>query len=357
MFFFNYLTHNLFFLFLVILLLGQSFAKVDNRIPVYETLTGIEKRKIIGILNSEGSDTLGNLLLLWMESFKKMYSIKEEIQSKGSSSAPTALIEGISHLGPMSRQMKQKEIYKFESVYGYKPTAIPVAIDGLAVYVHKDNPIKQISFKQLDGIFSSTYKLSGKSINLWGELVNNSLFKNKSISTYGRNSASGTYSFFKKKVLDKGDYKNSVKEQSGSAGVIQSIGNDLYSIGYSGVGFKTSLTRFVPVVNPITGEVYEPNEDNIKNNNYPISRNLYIYINKQPGKRLEPKLEEFLKFILSRKGQETVEKEGFFALSYELNRKTYQKILHEDKSKATSKEKKKEESKSFFKKIKDWLFK
>ncbi|RZJ64208.1 MAG: phosphate-binding protein, partial [Flavobacterium sp.] len=145
--------------------LGQA-VKVDQATPVYQKTSGVS-----GNLNSIGSDTLNNLMTLWAEGFKAIYpNVNVQIEGKGSSTAPPALIEGTAQLGPMSRAMKADEIDKFQKKHGYKPTEIKVAIDALAVYAHKDNPAKGLTMQQVDGIFSSTRKTGGKEITKWGEL-------------------------------------------------------------------------------------------------------------------------------------------------------------------------------------------
>ncbi len=209
---------------------------VDPALKPYEKVSGVS-----GNLNSIGSDTLNNLMTLWAEGFRAIYpNVNIQIEGKGSSTAPPALIEGTAQLGPMSREMKAAEIDPFEKKYGHKPTEVKVAIDSLAVFVHKDNPIKGLSLDQLDNIFSSTNKRGGKPINTWGELGLKGEWANRPISLYGRNSASGTYGFFKEHALKNGDYRSSVKEQPGSSSVVQGVANDLGGIGYSGIGYKTS---------------------------------------------------------------------------------------------------------------------
>jgi phosphate transport system substrate-binding protein len=149
----------------------------------------------------------------------------------------------------MSREMKADESNKFEQKFGYKPTVVRVALDALAVYVHKDNPIQSLTLQQVDAIFSSTRKSGAPSdITTWGQLGLTGEWAGKAISLYGRNSASGTYGYFKEHALAKGDYKATVKEQPGSAAVVQGVSADLGGIGYSGIGYKTSEVRAVPIV-------------------------------------------------------------------------------------------------------------
>src|SRR3989338_11026761 len=131
-----------------------SALDLDPALPEYIKSSGVS-----GNLSSVGSDTLANLMTLWAEEFKRQYpNVNIQIQAAGSSTAPPALTEGTANLGPMSREMKDNEIQAFEERHGYKATAIPVAIDALAVYVHKDNPIQGMDVTQVDAVFSSTRK-------------------------------------------------------------------------------------------------------------------------------------------------------------------------------------------------------
>ena len=288
---------------------AEDAVKLDPNLPDYQPVSGIS-----GNLNSIGSDTLNNLMTFWVEGFAKYYpNVKVQVEGKGSSTAPPALIAGTAQLGPMSRKMKAEEIDAFEKKYGYKPRMIAVALDALAVYVHKDNPIQSLSMQQADAIFSSTKKRGGKEIRKWGDLWLSGEWANKPISLYGRNSASGTYGFFKEHVLDKGDYKASVKEQPGSASVVQGIEGDLGAIGYSGIGYKTSGVRAVPIA--FRGPPVPATQKNAEDFSYPIARYLYIYINKDPVKGTDPLVREFMKYVLSKPGQEVTVKDGYFPLS------------------------------------------
>lgn len=288
-----------------------SAASLDKNLPVYTATSGIS-----GNLSSVGSDTLANLMTLWAESFKRHYpNVNIQIQAAGSSTAPPALTEATSNLGPMSRKMKDKEIAAFEDRYGYKPTAIPVAIDALAVYVNKDNPVKGMSIKQVDAVFSSTRKCGGKDdISKWGDLGLSGNWKDRDIQLFGRNSVSGTYGYFKKKALCKGDFRNSVNEQPGSASVVQAVTSSMNGIGYSGIGYKTSGVRAVPLTKKDDGEYIEATSDNAVSGDYPLSRFLYVYVNKHPNKSLPPLEKEFIKMVLSKAGQEVVIKDGYIPL-------------------------------------------
>ncbi|HJZ12653.1 MAG TPA: PstS family phosphate ABC transporter substrate-binding protein, partial [Acidobacteriota bacterium] len=211
------------------------------------------------------------------------------------------------------RQMKSTEIDAFEKKYGYKPTEMKVAIDALAIYVHKDNPIKGLTLGQADGIFSSTFKRGGKNTTKWGQLGLTGEWANRPISLYGRNSASGTYGFFKENVLNKGDYKATVKEQPGSSSVVQGVASDLSGIGYSGIGYKTSGVKAVAIGNA-PNKMFEPTYENALSGSYPIARLLYIYINQKPNAPPDKLVHEFVRFVLSKQGQEIVIKDGYYPL-------------------------------------------
>lgn len=302
--------------FVLFFLIFQGFnysqtIQADKKLPHYKKVSGIS-----GNLNSIGSDTMNNLLTLWLESFKKFYpNVNIQIEGKGSSTAPPALISGTAQLGPMSREMKSEEIDKFEAKFGYKPTQIRTSLDALAVYVNKDNPIKGLSLPQLDGIFSKTKRSGiGKDITTWGQLGLTGDWANRTISLYGRNSASGTYGFFKEHALFKGDYKDEVKEQPGSASVVQGVTEDRYGIGYSGVGYKTSGVRIVPLSKKDGETFYDGTYEHVLSGKYPLSRFLFIYVNRKPNQPLDPLLKEFLKFVLSYEGQSIVIKDGYLPL-------------------------------------------
>ena len=291
---------------------GSAFATgVDQNLPTYTAASGIS-----GNLSSVGSDTLANLMTLWAEEFKRTYpNVNIQFQAAGSSTAPPALTEATSNIGPMSRKMKAKEIAAFEDRYGYKPTAIPVAIDALAVYVNKDNPIKGMTIPEVDAVFSSTRKCGGgKDIQKWGDTGLTGAWKERDIQLFGRNSVSGTYGYFKKKALCKGDYKNNVNEQPGSASVVQAITSSLNGIGYSGIGYKTSGVRAVPLAKKQGKPFVEATNENALSGEYPLSRFLYVYVNKHPNKPLAPLEKEFIKLILSKQGQEVVVKDGYIPL-------------------------------------------
>src|SRR6266571_4275527 len=285
--------------------------QLDSGLQAYKSVSGVS-----GNISSVGSDTLNNLMTHWAETFSRFYpNAKVQIEGKGSSTAPPALIAGTAQLGPMSRAMKGTEIDQFEKKYGYKPTQIRTSVDALAVFVNKDNPIKCLTIPQADAIFSKSRRQGYKEdITTWGQLGLTGEWAAKPISLYGRNSASGTYGYFKEHTLKNGDYKDTVKEQPGSASVVQGVTVDRFAVGYSGIGYATAGVRPVPLTEKEGGKCYEADPDNAYSGNYPLSRFLYAYVNRAPGKPLDPLTREFVKLMLSREGQEVVVKDGYFPI-------------------------------------------
>jgi phosphate transport system substrate-binding protein len=296
---------------------------VDPSIQPYRKVTNVS-----GSLNAIGSDTLNNLMTFWAEGFRKLYpNVKIQIEGKGSATAPPALLAGTADMGPMSRSMRKSEIDAFKRKYGYPPLQIAVAIDALAVYVHKDNPIESLSLRQLDAIFSKQRRGGlERALTQWGQLELGDAWDGKAIRLYGRNSASGTYAYFKNVALFDGDYKNTVKAQPGSSAVVSSVAKDIHGIGYSGVGYRTSGVRVVPLSKG-EGQAYSATSaPDVYAGRYPLSRFLYIYVNQAPGKPLPPRLIEFLRFVLSREGQQLVEADGYLPMTARLRQRSLRKL-------------------------------
>jgi phosphate transport system substrate-binding protein len=286
-----------------------SVASVDPNLPDYEAVSGVS-----GNLTSVGSDTLNNLMTLWAEEFQRFYpNVNVQIQGAGSSTAPPALTEGTANFGPMSREMKDGEQKAFEQRYGYRATAVGVAIDALAVFVNKDNPIEGMSLEQVDGVFSVTRSCGGGDITRWGELGLDGEWADRPVQLYGRNSVSGTYGYFKEVGLCKGDFKANVNEQPGSASVVQSVSTGLNAIGYSGIGYNTSGVRPIPLSRSGTDYI-EPSNENAADGSYPLARFLLVYVNKSPTEPMQPLEREFFRMVLSKQGQEIVNRDGYVPL-------------------------------------------
>ena len=223
--------------------------------------------------------------------------------------------------------MKASEIDAFEDKFGYKPTPLRTSIDMLAVYVHKDNPIKGLSLQQVDAIFSKSRKGGyATDIRTWGDLGLTGEWANKPIKIYGRNSASGTYGYFKKHALFKGDFKDTVTEAPGSSSVVQSIGTDKYAIGYSGIGYKTADVKAVPLAVEEGEEYIAAIPDNAYTGEYPLARFLLLYVNYEPGKELDPLRREFIRLVFSRQGQHDVAQDGYYPVTYDIAKRAMESV-------------------------------
>ena len=296
--------------------------KVDPELPEYESIGGVS-----GNVKSIGSDTMNNLMTLWAEGFRRIYpNVQIEIEGKGSSTAPPALIEGTATFGPMSREMKSEEIDRFEAEFGYKPTQLRVGVDILAVYVNKDNPVPGLTLAEADAIFSRHRRLGRpREIRHWGDVGLEQSWALRPVSKYGRTSASGTYGYFKEHALGGGDFQDAVIEQPGSSAVVQGIANDLGGIGYSGIGYLTAGVRMVPL--SADGVNFAPAEPEYAyRGEYPLSRYLLLVVNYKPGSELDPLRREFIRYIYSRQGQLNVIKDGFLPVPAAVAREQLERV-------------------------------
>ena len=297
--------------------------RVDPNLPTYERVSGIS-----GNLSSIGSDTLNNLMTLWAEEFNRFYpNVNVQIQGAGSSTAPPAITEGTASFGPMSRAMRESEIRSFEERHGYAPTAIPVAVDLLAVYVNKDNPIECLTLPQVDAIFSATRRGGHpEDITRWGQVGLTGAWANRDFALFSRNAVSGTYGYFKANALFGGDFKPSINEQPGSASVVQGVSEAINGIGYSGIGYITSGVRALPLAVDASSPCAEANGENASNGTYPLARFLYVYVNAHPNRGLDPLQREFARMILSKQGQEVTARDGYVPLPESVAKEVRQKL-------------------------------
>ncbi|MCK6262524.1 phosphate ABC transporter substrate-binding protein [Vibrio sp. ZSDE26] len=318
---------------------AQVASEVNHSVVTNENIVDIDKvstqalkpyqkvPSISGTILSVGSDTLAGMTTLWVEEFEQQYpSINAQVQASGSSTAPPALTEGTAQFGPMSRPMRNREIEAFEREHGYKPTELRVAIDAIGVFVHRDNPIRGLNFAQLDSIFSITLRCgANEPVSNWSQLGLDYDWAQRRMQLFGRNSVSGTYGYFKQNALCSGDFKNNVNEQPGSASVVQSVSSSINTIGYSGVGYQVSGVKLIPISK--SGQDFiSPSYENILSGEYPLSRYLYLYINKHPNYPLTPIEREFIRFIFSSHGQELVKKDGYIPISSDIARQELKKI-------------------------------
>jgi phosphate transport system substrate-binding protein len=303
--------------------MAWSAQALDPSLPAYRPV-----ETLAGHLKSVGSDTLGHEMDTWAKGFEKLYpDVKVEVEAAGSATAPLALLEGRSQFGPMSRPMTAEETAAFESKYGYKVSNFRVAVDALAVYVNKANPVACLTLPQLSGIFSVNRKTVGAGdFKTWGDLGLTDEWARQPITLYSRNTLSGTYEYFRETALYGGDYKPGIKQQSGSEAVVQAVAADKFGIGYSGIGFRTEGVRAVPLASYYGGTCYEPSVEATLLGKYPIARYLYVYLNRKPGQPLDALRAEFVKFVVSKDGQEQTERSGFYPITNEIRESDLSKL-------------------------------
>ncbi|MCC5843545.1 MAG: phosphate ABC transporter substrate-binding protein [Verrucomicrobia bacterium] len=303
--------------------LANAQTQVDPNLPEYTPVAGIS-----GSLKSVGSDSMNNMMTLWAEGFLRMYpNVQVEIEGKGSGTAPPAMIAGTAAFGPMSREMRGRELDAFEDANGYPITALETSIDMLAVYVNKDNPIEGLTLQQVDAIFSNTRRGGHpEDITRWGQVGMTGAWANRPISLYGRNSASGTYGFFKENALFGGDYRDEVKEQPGSSSVVQGVASEINGIGYSGIGYRTPDVRAIALTADADGEPVPAEAEFAYSGEYPLARFLYVYVNHRPGSELDPLRREFIKYIFSRQGQMDVVRDGYLPVDASVAKRNLERL-------------------------------
>ena len=285
--------------------------KLDSVLPYYETGS-----RVSGTIKSVGSDTMDTLMTQWAERFERYYrKASVEIDSAGAGYAMPALIEGVAQFAPMARDANADEIEGFEDRYGYEPLQLRTAFDTMAIFVHKDNPIEGLSLDQIEQIFS----VNGADIT-WGDLGLTGEWADQPVSLYGRNTTSGASDFFQSVALNGAEFKPGVKALPDSDAMVQSIANDKYALGYSGLGYASAEVRAIPLAVDAGEEFVPPNVETANNGEYPLTRNLYLTINHRAGSTMLPRHAEFIKLIYSKQGQEIVLNNGFFPVSAETAR-------------------------------------
>lgn len=292
------------------LVYSLGFTSVYAQIPDYERQPGVAGKVV-----SVGSDTMANMMEFWANEFEELYpQTSIQVDATGSSTAPPALTEGVASIGAMSRELKASEIRSFERVYGYPPTVLRVALDAIAIFVERRNPLQGLTLAQIDAVFSATrYCGNPSEITTWSQLGVELDDAMPSIQLFGRNSVSGTYGSFKVLALCDGDFRNTVREQPGSASVVMSVASSKGAIGYAAFGHKTAGVRALPI--GYTADSLIPlTIENVRSERYPFARFLYLIVNKPPGKSLPTLEREFLRFVLSKQGQELVQRDGYFPI-------------------------------------------
>jgi phosphate transport system substrate-binding protein len=307
----------------VALFSGSAFAQtpetarpptVDPEMAEYQPSTNIA-----GVVRAVGSSTLSNLLFRWSTEFYRLYSSVElQITGGGSETAVPALIEGHADLGPMSRPMSESEVERFRAKFGYPPTRLTVAVDAIAVYVNKHNPLTRISFRELDAIFSDTRKRGSSAIRTWGQLGLTGEWAGRFILLKGPSSAHGLYGVFRSLVLTGGDYRLDMRPGPVASSIVQAVAAEDGAIGFASHFLAAARTKTLAVARDEGGPYVLPIVENAVDGSYPLARNLFIYLNRPPGTPLAPALREFLRFICSEQGQEIAARDGNFPLNADL---------------------------------------
>lgn len=268
----------------------------------------------VGTLGVVGSDTMAGLMLRWGEQLSERHpGIRLQLQASGSASAPPALAAGTTRLGPMSRPMSEAEQQAFIQRHGYAAVEVEVARDALMVIVHRHNALESLSLEEVDAIFSATRHCgAARDISRWEQL--GVVGRAGRIELHGRNPASGSYGLFRQLALCGGDYRPRLNEHPGSAAVVAAVTESREAIGYVG------LNHLTPGVKPLSledadGHLHKPDAEQVRQDEYPLSRALLLYVNLPPGESLSGPERALLELILSPQGQQTVTELGFVALS------------------------------------------
>jgi phosphate transport system substrate-binding protein len=300
-----------------------NHAKPFAGIPPYKPVASLS-----GHLQSIGADTMETLMTYWIEDFQKLYpNVKIGMEAKASGTAGPALTEGKADLGPVAREMLPAEEQQFEKKFGYKPYAVRVAggsyrtpgkTHAIAFFVNEKNPIEKLSYTQIDAMFTTTRKRGYKEATKWGDVGATGDWANKPIHLWGLIRPNGIAHFLESRILNGGEWKSGIEERTtvGSLAALdatnQGVAKDPYAIGYAGFGNVMLGVKAVALSEKDSGPYYKGTFEEVLNQKYPLSRVIYIYVNRAPGKPLDPKVSEFLKFVLSAKGQDDVVKEGIF---------------------------------------------
>ncbi len=303
---------------------------VDSGIASYVPKTGIS-----GGIAIAGSDTMQPIIAKIASAFRQWQpNIKLAVQGGGSDAAMIAFVQNIAasrrgdgnvrgHLSSndvtilaSSRPLTEAERQTFHSRYGFEPTEVPIALDAVAIYVNYQNPLEGLTLDQLDAIFSKTRKRgAAAAITTWGQLGLQEGWEQQPIRLYGRDKRSGTRTFFLHTALLNGELNPDLREAPGTAMEILDLSRDAAGIGYAGIGFQASTVRILPIAEKAGAPFVLPTAESATNGSYPLARPLYLYAKRSPKGELDADVAEFLKFVNSREGQETIAKAGVFPLS------------------------------------------
>jgi len=294
--------------------LGAKGAATDTSLsadvlPPYVPVVGLA-----GKITSIGASTTTNLVAHLAAEFRRMYpDVTLQVTASPLSIGPAALLEGRADLVPMSRPLTPEEVQSFTTKYGYPPTAIKVAADALAIYVGKKNPVPGLTLGQLDGIFSQAQRSGTRSIETWGQVGLTGGWTDLPITFYGYGPEDGAHQIFRQQVLHDDPFRLALRAEGGGSSIVQGVAADPGAIGFASIFFACKAVRVVPLAGA-DGRFYAPTAENVRNRNYPLGRFLYICVNKPPRQPFGGPAAEFLRFLLSREGQQLVAAGGNISL-------------------------------------------
>ncbi|ULA63049.1 MAG: Phosphate ABC transporter, periplasmic phosphate-binding protein PstS [Nitrospira sp.] len=305
----------------------MAAAAVDSALAHYNPQT-----HIAGTFKIQGSETMYPLMSrLTMEFQRRQPKVAIDVKGGGSTKAVAEFLQPpLSKTGKVmwqedravnfkmiatSRELFDAEVKEFVAQHGYEPTAVPVAVDAVALYVHKDNPVAGLTLDQVDAMFSTTRNRGQKAaITQWGQLGLTDGWEKAAIQLYGRDRKSGTRAFFQDHCLAGGEFMPGLHEEPGAASVILNLGRDQVGIGYSGLGLQSSTVRVIPLAEAAGTPYVIPSAATVADQSYPLRRVLHLYVDKAPNAPIPAAAQEFLTFIMTQEGQEAVAKAGFFPL-------------------------------------------
>ncbi len=299
---------------------------LDPNLPHYELIQGLT-----GTLHSVGSNRLDAMTFTWIRLFRKSYpGLTITMEARGNFTAAPALTSGYADIAPTVFTFSDNEVATFEQKYGYKPLFIRVSggsynktegTQAFAVFVHRDNPLKQLTLTQLDAIFSSTHRRGAKNdITTWGQLGLDGKWADMPITLYSVRKVEASASAFQDLVMLHGTFKPTLRERAASGtldidnldAVVAAVANDPSAIGYAGFAQSTNEVKSLSIAESEGSPFIAATFDTVLNRQYPLSRFNYIYVNKPPGKPLPPMVREFLRLILSAEGQRSIVEDGSF---------------------------------------------
>ena len=297
---------------------------IDASLPAYKARTDVD---ISGSFTGACSDVLPRLVKGWVDAFRKYYpKVQIDVPPPFAGSVGAEeLVQSKLDFVFVSRELRPDDIEDFKAKFGYTPLTLPVSggsyrhygfLDAVSFVVNKDNPIETISFTQLDGMFSKTHYRGAGEIRTWGQLGLKGEWENKPIHLYGIKPWNGYEEFIRQRVLStpgqRGEWRDDVTFDKVVFPVAGRVAADRYAIGYTGVAYVDAALKMLPVARDDIGTACSATYENVAKAIYPLSRLIYFNTNKAPGKPLNPALQEFLRFILSREGQQVVLDEAIF---------------------------------------------